>query len=94
MRQEKVQLESILIDTCQRLKYEIDRNPRAHAGGKMVFVYQSVLGNKGRIEIDLNYLFRIPLWDTNWRSSPEWLKFVQVLTELLLCTIFTLLGLY
>jgi hypothetical protein len=74
MLQEKVQLESILIDVCQRLKYEINRNPRAHAGGKMVFVYQSVLGNKGRIEIDLNYLFRVPLWDINWCKSSEWPK--------------------
>lgn len=74
MRQEKIQLESILIDTCQRLKYQIDRNPRAHAGGKMVFIYQSVLGNNGRVEVDLNYLFRIPLWDVSWRSSPKWPK--------------------
>ena len=74
MRQEKLQLEAIIIDTCQRRKYELDRSPRAHAGGKMIFVYQSVLGNKGRIEIDLNYLFRIPLWECVWRSSPAWPK--------------------
>ena len=74
MRQEKIQIESILIDTCRRGKYELERNPRAHAGGKMVFVYSSVLGNKGRIEIDLNYLFRIPLWKIDWRSSSAWPK--------------------
>lgn len=74
MRQEKGQLEAILIDTCQRLQYELDRNARAHAGGKMIFAYQSIMGNKGRIEIDLNYLFRTPLWDINWCSSPKWPK--------------------
>jgi predicted nucleotidyltransferase component of viral defense system len=74
MRQEKVQLETMIIDIGQRRKYELDRSARAHAGGKMIFVYQSVLGNKGRLEIDLNYLFRIPLWDISWRNSPEWPK--------------------
>ena len=81
MRQEKIQVESILIDTCRRLKYELDRSPRAHAGGKMIFTYPSVLGNKGRIEIDLNYLFRVPLWDVHWVSSPPWPK--AVLTRVL-----------
>ncbi len=74
MRQEKEKLEAILIDTCRRFQYDLDRNAHAHAGGKMIFVYQSVLGNKGRIEIDLNYLFRIPLWSIDWRCSPAWPK--------------------
>jgi predicted nucleotidyltransferase component of viral defense system len=74
MRQEKVQLEAIIIDICQRLKYKLRRNPRAHAGGKMVLIYESILGNKGYLEIDLNYILRIPLWDINWHSSPQWPK--------------------
>lgn len=74
MRQEKESLETILIDICRRRKYELYRNPRAHAGGKMILIYQSVLGNKGRLEIDLNYIFRIPLWDVVWRSTPTWPK--------------------
>jgi predicted nucleotidyltransferase component of viral defense system len=72
MQQEKVQLEAMIVDICQRRKYELDRSARAHAGGKMIFVYHSVLGNKGRLEIDLNYLFRIPLWDISWLNSPKW----------------------
>src|SRR5262245_9788923 len=76
MRKEKGQLETILIDTCRRFQYDLDRNARAHAGGKMIFIYQSVMGNRGRIEIDLNYLFRIPLWNVDWRCSPEWPKAV------------------
>lgn len=75
MKQEKIQLEAIIMDVCQRRKYEIHRDPRiAHAGGKMVLIYQSILGNKGRLEVDLNYVFRMPLWDINWRSSPQWPK--------------------
>jgi hypothetical protein len=44
----------------------------------MVFIYQSILGNKGRIEIDLNYIFRISLWNVEWRSSPHWIKSVEM----------------
>jgi hypothetical protein len=74
MQQEKPQLEAILMDICKRRQYELHRNPRAHAGGKAVLIYKSVLGTKGRLEIDLNYVYRIPLWDVEWRSSPEWPK--------------------
>jgi predicted nucleotidyltransferase component of viral defense system len=62
MREEKIELEKMMIDICSRRKYELKRNPRAHAGGKMIFAYQSAIGNKGRLEIDMNYIFRIPSW--------------------------------
>jgi hypothetical protein len=38
------------------------RAPDDHAGGKWQLRYSSVLGQSGNIEIDLNYMFRIPLW--------------------------------
>ncbi len=38
------------------------RNPNYHAGGKMVWRYSSLLGTKGNLEIDLNYMYRQPLW--------------------------------
>lgn len=74
MLKDKIEIERIILDLCYRERYELHRNPRAHAGGKMVLVYASLLGTKGRLEIDLNYLFRIPLWDTEWRYSPDWPK--------------------
>lgn len=72
MRKEKIELETVILDICYRRRYELYRNPRAHAGGKMVLMYSNILGNKGYLEIDLNYLFRIPLWPTAWRESPDW----------------------
>jgi predicted nucleotidyltransferase component of viral defense system len=72
LRSEREKLESIVLDICRRRQYELHRNPRAHAGGKSVLIYQSAMGNKGRLEIDLNYVFRIPLWEVMWRSSPDW----------------------
>lgn len=74
MKQERQQLESILLDICDRQRYSLHRNPRAHAGGKIVLVYNSILGNKGRLEIDLNYMFRVPLWTPVSKGSPDWLK--------------------
>jgi predicted nucleotidyltransferase component of viral defense system len=72
LRKEREELEAIIFDICRRRQYELHRNPSAHAGGKSVLIYQSVMGNKGRLEIDLNYIFRVPLWDVVWQSSPEW----------------------
>jgi predicted nucleotidyltransferase component of viral defense system len=74
MQKEKPELETILLDICKRHQYELHRNPRNHAGGKTVLVYKSLSGTKGRLEIDLNYVYRIPLWSPEWHSSPSWLK--------------------
>src|SRR5580704_9323885 len=53
MQQEKSELEAILLDICTRRQYTVHRNPRGHAGGKTVLIYNSVSGTKGRLEIDL-----------------------------------------
>lgn len=75
MQKERPQLVDILIDVCERKRYRLRRNPTAHAGGKMEFEYDSILGNKGRLEIDLNFIFRIPLLATNWCTPTiSWLK--------------------
>lgn len=72
MQQEKPEIEAILLDICKKRQYELHRNPKNHAGGKTILVYKSVMGTKGRLELDLNYIYRIPLWDAVWYSSPSW----------------------
>src|SRR5262249_33619912 len=74
MQEEKRELGSILLDICKRRQYELYRHPTNHAGGKTVLIYKSVVGTKGRLEIDLNYVYRMPLWDPEWRLSPAWPK--------------------
>lgn len=49
-------------------QFQPDRNPNYHAGGKMVWRYSSLLGKKGNLEIDLNYMYRQPLWPCLLRS--------------------------
>jgi len=44
-----------------------DRNPKAYAGGKMIWKYDSLLGQKGNLEIDLNYMYREPLLEKEWK---------------------------
>lgn len=48
-----------------------ERQPRLneHAGGKWRLRYSSALGNMANLEIDLNYLSRVPLWTINKLDS-------------------------
>ncbi len=39
------------------------RVPTEHAGGKWRLNYQSYTGQGGNLEVDLNFMFRLPLWD-------------------------------
>ena len=43
--------------------FTIKRVPVEHAGGKWRLNYQSFTGQSGNLEVDLNYMFRQPLWD-------------------------------
>ena len=45
-------------------------NPDAQfAGGKWQLRYAASRGGQGNIEIDINYMFRVPLWPLNEKSS-------------------------
>ncbi len=45
------------------------RVPDDHAGGKWRFRYQSALGQAGSLEIDLNFMYRAPLWPVRMLDS-------------------------
>jgi predicted nucleotidyltransferase component of viral defense system len=49
--------------------FNIKRVPDEHAGGKWRLGYQSFNGQSGNIEIDLNFMFRQPLWDIRSADS-------------------------
>ena len=40
----------------------VRQSPTEHAGGKWLLRYESVFGQGGNLTIDLNFMFRIPLW--------------------------------
>lgn len=42
--------------------FAVRRMPQEHAGGKWSLRYQSAVGQGGNLEVDLNFMYRIPLW--------------------------------
>ncbi len=62
-----------LEDRIQRLMeskgYAARREPSEHAGGKWIYRYASALGGAGTIEIDINYLYRGPLYGVDRMPS-------------------------
>lgn len=72
MLQERQEIEQAIILLAQGLGMELYRHPCTHAGGKMVFRYNSLLGQKGNLDIDLNYIYRIPLFDVSKQNSTNW----------------------
>ncbi|WP_244629025.1 nucleotidyl transferase AbiEii/AbiGii toxin family protein [Methylocella tundrae] len=49
--------------------YTARPEPSEHAGGKWIYRYASALGGAGTIEIDINYLYRSPLYGVDHMSS-------------------------
>ena len=62
-------LQKAIVAICERHGLTLDRNPNRHAGGKMIWRYPSALGQMGNLEIDLNFMYRIPLWPIELKSS-------------------------
>ena len=62
-------VEEALQAVFSRENYILKRVPTDHAGGKWRLGYQSFSGNPGIIEVDLNYMFRQPLFDPARKSS-------------------------
>jgi hypothetical protein len=49
--------------------FTIKRVPDEHAGGKWRLSYKSFTGQSGNLEVDLNFMFRQPLWDIRAADS-------------------------
>lgn len=47
----------------------VRRIPEEHAGGKWSLRYQSAAGLGGNLEVDLNFMFRVPLWPVSISDS-------------------------
>lgn len=69
---EKPLIEEALLAIYRQNQFEIYRNPREHAGGKTILRYQSALGHTGNLEVDLNYMYRVPLWNVAYKNSHQW----------------------
>lgn len=70
MLTERPLLEQAVAAVCGREDFTIRRAPAdEHAGGKWALRYQSPMGQSGNLEVDLNFMFRVPLWPVESRRS-------------------------
>ena len=79
MQAERPKVERALANIGEGQGYRVQQSRDAHAGRKFYLTYTSSVGTRDRIEIDLNFLFRVPLGEVTTRplwqppgiSSPE-----------------------
>lgn len=56
---ERPLIEQALEAMFQREGMLVQRIPQKHAGGKWQLKYESALGGRGNLEVDLNFMFRV-----------------------------------
>ncbi len=62
MLEERPRIEEALQAVFAREDFTMHRVPTEHAGGKWRLGYRSYTGQLGNLAVDLNYMYRIPLW--------------------------------
>ncbi|MCX5855863.1 MAG: nucleotidyl transferase AbiEii/AbiGii toxin family protein [Deltaproteobacteria bacterium] len=71
MLAERPKVEEALQAVFSRGGFTVRRVPVEHAGGKWQLRYPSADGQGGNLEVDVNFMFRIPLWPVkNMDSRP------------------------
>ena len=63
MLAERPKIEQAAQAVFSREGFTTKRVPDEHSGGKWRLSYQSFTGQSGNLEVDLNFMFRQPLWD-------------------------------
>lgn len=69
MQAEKPKIEEALASVCKREGLGVTRLPGAHAGGRFALRYDSALGGGANLKLDINYMFRVPLWPVTRMDS-------------------------
>lgn len=62
MLAERQKMDNAIMAVCQREGFIIRQSPTEHAGGKWLLRYESAFGHGGNLTVDVNFIFRIPLW--------------------------------
>jgi predicted nucleotidyltransferase component of viral defense system len=69
LEEDRPLLERAITAICGREGYTITRSPSEHAGGKFQLQYQSAVTPTAILEIDLNFMLRVPLWPVSLQDS-------------------------
>jgi predicted nucleotidyltransferase component of viral defense system len=62
MLAERPKIEQAVQAVFAREGLSVRRMPEEHAGGKWSLRYESASGQTGNFEVDVNFMFRVPLW--------------------------------
>ena len=69
MEADRAKVEQAFQAVFAREGFTVRRMPDQHAGGKWSLRYEHEPGRGGTLEVDLNFMFRIPLWPVMTRDS-------------------------
>ncbi len=69
MLAERPKIEQAVQAVIAREGFTVRRMPEEHAGGKWSLRYGNGPGGGGNLEVDLNFMFRVPLWPLTIRDS-------------------------
>jgi len=68
MLMDRPEVEKALADVAARQGYQLQKSADAFAGRKTYLRYQSMMGPSDRIEVDVNFLYRVPIGESERRS--------------------------
>jgi hypothetical protein len=69
MKAERPKIEQAITDVCNRAEITVERRATEHAGGKWQLRYSSALGGGGNLQLDINFMLRVPLWPVVLKDS-------------------------
>jgi len=69
MLEERPKIEQAVQAVFKREGFTVRRMPEAPSGGKWRLRYQSASGQSGNLEVDINFMYRVPLWPVTTMDS-------------------------
>ena len=68
---ERPKVEEAVRAVCSREGCAVRRRPEEHAGGTWELRYESAQGGGANLEVDINFMFRVPLWPIETMDSKD-----------------------
>jgi predicted nucleotidyltransferase component of viral defense system len=69
MLEDKPKVDQAIQAVCAREGLTVKRMPGEHAGGKWRLTFVNTAGSRDNLEIDLNFMLRVPLWPVTTKDS-------------------------
>ncbi len=70
MLEDKAQIQRRVSTICNKLDIKIDRDPSdEHSGGKFLLSCEGALNQRSNLELDLNYILRVPIFKIEPKDS-------------------------